>query len=261
MVIDCDFAWLGRLYRESGFMTMQKMFGVGAAALMAAAAVSLTAGPASANLVLNGDFSADAGSYVTYPGYSIPTQIPANPTNPADWTAANQVGVNGSGTSVGTPFAPGSITGVADFAFLQNASLNAPASIDQIISTISGQMYTLSYVAAQRSFNSSATMEALVLDAADGNAQIITQTPSINNNSFTAFTLNFTAASSSTEIEFLNTTPITDTNNNYSDNTVDVSNVVLNAVPLPTALGLLGLGAVGLGMVLLKRREDGLAVL
>ncbi len=246
-------------------MTMQKMFGVAAAAFMAAAVVSLTAGTASANLVTNGDFSANASSYVTPPGYSIPTQSPANPTNPTDWIATNQVGVNGPDTgfysSNGSPFAPGSTSGVNDFAFLQNASLDAPASIEQTISTISGEVYTLSYVAAQRSIDPSATMEALALDAANSNATLNFQVSNINTTDFTSNTLTFTAKSNLTAIEFLNTTPITGSPGSYSDNTVDVSNVVVNAVPLPTSLGLLGLGTVGLGMVLLKRRADGLAVL
>ena len=57
-------------------MNMQRMFNAGAAVVAAVAAMALTAGAASANLVTNadlvanGDFSANASSYVTYPGYS-----------------------------------------------------------------------------------------------------------------------------------------------------------------------------------------------
>jgi hypothetical protein len=40
----------------------------------------------------------------------------------------------------------------------------------------------------------------------------------------------------------------------------DVSNVVHNALPLPASLGLLAAGTVGLGLLLLKGRTDGLAV-
>ena len=157
------------------------------------------------------------------------------------------------------PFAPGGTSGVRDFAFMQDASGYTDSAISQVISTISGQMYTLSYVAAQRGTsltNSSATMETLVIDAIS-NTLIASQAPLISTSSFTANSLTFTATSTLTEISFENTTSGTGGN----DNTVDVSNVVLNAVPLPTSLGLLGLGTVGLGMVLLKRRADGLAVL
>ena len=245
-------------------MTMQKMFGVAAAAFMAAAVVSLTAGPASANLVTNGDFSANAGSYGTNPGYSAGFTA-ANPAAPTgrSITLNYPIGINGPDTgfyaSKGSPFAPGNVSGVRDFAFLQDASGYTGSAIFQAISTISGQMYTLSYVAAQRGTsltNSSATMETLVIDAIS-NTLIASQAPLISTSSFTANSLTFTATSTLTEISFENTTSGTGGN----DNTVDVSNVVLNAVPLPTSLGLLGLGTVGLGMVLLKRRADGLAVL
>ena len=244
-------------------MTMQKMFGVGAAALLAAAIISLTAGTASANLVTNGDFSANASSYNSSPGYSPGTAAPpgTNPAAPTGWTVSGVVGVNGPDVTFTPqePFAPGGTSGVRDFAFMQDASGYTDSAISQVISTISGQMYTLSYVAAQRGTsltNSSATMETLVIDAIS-NTLIASQAPLISTSSFTANSLTFTATSTLTEISFENTTSGTGGN----DNTVDVSNVVLNAVPLPTSLGLLGLGTVGLGMVLLKRRADGLAVL
>ena len=237
-------------------MNMQRIFNAGAAVVAAVAAMALTAGAASANLVLNGDFSANASSYVTSPGYSPGGGAPgSDPATPADWNIAGTpeavVGVNGLdvGFTPQEPFAPYSVTGVRDFAFMQDTSLYTNVSINQIISTVAGQMYTLSYVAAKRLNNSSATMETLVLDAARSNAQIASQTPSISTSYFTANSLTFTAASTSTEIEFLNNT------NNGSDNTVDVSNVVLNAVPLPASLGLLGFGAVGLGLLMLKRRS------
>ncbi len=170
--------------------------------------------------------------------------------------AANQVGVNGPDVkfSPQNPFAPASTSGVADFAFLQNASLNAPASIDQTIATISGQMYSLTYAAAQRNGDSSATLQALVLDATNGNSTITSQNPGITSGSFGNFAMTFTATSASTMIEFLNTTAITDTNGTYSDNTVDVSNVVLNAVPQPATIGLLGFGCLALGLLALRRR-------
>lgn len=92
-------------------------------------------------------------------------------------------------------------------------------------------------------------MATLILDAANSNAQITSQTPVISTADFTANTLTFTAASASTVIEFLNNT------NNGADNTVDVSNVVLNALPQPGTIGLLGVGSLALlGGMALRRR-------
>ena len=262
-------------------MNMQRMFNAGAAVVAAVAATALTAGAASANLVANGDFSANASSYVTYPGYSNGTSTSGNnPFSPTGWTVIQYlqpaVGVNGpdtgfygkSLTNGGSPFAPSSTSiasstsQVRDFAFMQDGINTAGtynnSTVEQVISTIAGHIYKLSYVAAQRSGDSGATMETLVTDAVS-HTQIASQIPSITTSAFNPFSLTFTATSASTEIAFINNT------NNGHDNTVDVSNVVMvdppAALPLPASIGLLGAGAVGLGLLLRKRRTDGLAVL
>ena len=255
-------------------MNMQRMFNAGAAVVAAVAATALTAGAASANLVANGDFSANASSYVTYPGYSSgPSTSGTNPFNPTDWTVIQYlqpaVGVNGpdtgfygkSLTNGGSPFAPSSTSiasstsQVRDFAFMQDGINTAGtynnSTVEQVISTIAGHIYKLSYVAAQWSGDSGATLETLVTDAVN-NTQIASQIPSITTSAFNPFSLTFTATSASTEIAFINNT------NTSVSNTVDVSNVVMvdppAAVPLPASIGLLGLGTVGLGLLLLKRR-------
>ena len=241
-------------------MKFDSHLGLTVASCAAVGIICTVAGTASANLVTNGDFSANASSYGTYPGYSIPTQTPANPANPTDWTATNQVGVNGPDTgfyaTYGSPFAPSSASGVRDFAFLQdatgtNGTVYSNSTIDQVISTIAGQVYTLSYLAAQRSGDPSATMETLVLDAANSNAQIISQTPSISTSGFTTNILTFTAVSASTEIAFENTT----SGAKPADNTVDVSNVIVDAVPQPASIGLVGFGSLGVGLLLLRRNR------
>ena len=262
-------------------MNMQRMFNAGAAVVAAVAAMALTAGAASANLVTNadlvanGDFSANASSYVTYPGYSNGTSTSGtNPFSPTGWTVIQYlqpaVGVNGPDTGFygnsltdgGSPFAPSNVSGVRDFAFMQDGQNNTGtynnSTVEQVISTIAGHIYKLSYVAAQWSGDSGATMETLVTDAVS-HTQIASQIPSITTSAFNPFSLTFTATSASTEIAFINNT------NNGHDNTVDVSNVVMvdppAALPLPASIGLLGAGAVGLGLLLRKRRTDGLAVL
>jgi hypothetical protein len=233
-------------------MKTRGLFGFGCAAALA---VGMMTTSAWANLVTNGDFSENASSYSTYPGYSSNTTS-TNPASPTDWTITGQVGVNGPGTGFyatnGSPFGPSNDSGVTDFAFMQNASLTTAASLEQTIVTAIGQAYTLTYVAAQRVANTNAAkIETFVMDATDSTL-ITSQTPGITDALFTVFTLNFVATSTSTEIVFVNTTPI---NPGAADNTVDVSNVVVNAVPLPAPLGLLCAGTLGLGLLAARRRH------
>ena len=199
-----------------------------------------------ANLIQNGDFSANAAAYTASPG----TGRNGNPTAPTGWTfsSATYSGVNGPdtgfyGSSGYQPFAPTSTAGVRDFAFLQYGAM----SIAQTISTTAGESYTLSYAAAGRAGGPSTTMEVILTDATSS-TQIITQTPAITDAAFNDFTLNFAATSGSTTLEFLDTSPSTATNG-----TADVSNVSLTAVPEPATLGVFALG--GMALLLVGRRR------
>ena len=229
-----------------------------AAALAAAGLTMLAAGTAQANLILNGDFSANASSYTTSPGYSA-APYQTSPYGPTDWTvnaggsgSSAAMGVNGPGTGFyGSasyePFAPTSAAGVGDFAFIQTQTNN----LSQTVATAAGQAYTLSYAGAQRAIlagndTGNDVLDVIIMDATNG-VQIITQTPSILPTAFTNFTLKFTAASASTEVEFLNNS------SNPTSGTVDVSNVSLVAVPEPATLSLLALG--GLGLLLASRKR------
>ncbi|MDA8375576.1 MAG: DUF642 domain-containing protein [Planctomycetia bacterium] len=207
--------------------------------LMASAVASLamlSAGNAQANLILNGDFSANASSYTNFPGYSTSP----NPASPTDWvvdTPASE-GVNGPDTGFyavnGSPFAPASTTGVNDFAFMQGGQ------IFQTVTTTAGQAYTLTYDAGARSGTPS-TLNTVAYDQVN-NVAITTQVPNISDSNFALFTLDFTAASNSTTIAFQDT-----------GGTPDVSNVSLTPVPDPATLGLAAVGS--LGLLLLKRRK------
>ncbi|MDA8378087.1 MAG: glycoside hydrolase family 3 C-terminal domain-containing protein [Planctomycetia bacterium] len=197
---------------------------------------------ASANLVVNGDFSANALLYTHFPGYSTAP----NPAAPADWkrTSNPLVGINGSDTglrpatgsprvgSVGgiangastqplMPFAPDRITGVRDFAFLQGSG----ASLSQTVATAPGKAYVLSYAAAARGSDVPANQDALrvrIANAVNGQT-IVMAAPVITPAAFKMFAITFTAPSASTRIEFINASPA----GALAGGTVDVSDVKL----------------------------------
>lgn len=238
------------MFRKSHFTTRSVGTAVAGLAL-------LVVGNASANIVLNGNFSANASSYTSYPG----TSTSPNPTAPAYWSisyTANGVtggnaGVNGPDTGFYTnpgtgnspePFAPTSTTGISDFLFLQGAADIPSAS--QTVATTAGQAYVLTYAGAARANETEDVLDVVLTNTKD-NTPIATQAPAITNAGFTTFTLNFTAPSTSTEITFFNNT------SNTIGGTVDVTNVSMAPVPEPAALGLVGVGT--LGALLLRRRR------
>ena len=200
-----------------------------------------------ASMITNGVFSANAAAYTAPPGYSTGV---VNPAAPAGWAASGgNTGVNGPDTGVyGStgyqPFAPASTAGVSDFSFLQGKG----AFISQTAATTAGQSYTLTFDAAARALNPSAVLEVVLTNVANG-SQITTLTPAITTAGFTPFFLNFTATSGSTNIEFLNNSAT------GIDDTVDVSNVSLTAVPEPATLGLLAIGSLALASRRAVRRK------
>ncbi len=118
------------------------------------------------------------------------------------------------------PFAPASMTGVNDFAFIQNGGGLPANSINQTVATTTGNSYKLTYDAAARRGETSDKLEVILTDAANGR-RITVQSPAISDTTFQRFSLKFTAPSASTRIEFLNNSTI------GTGLTVDVSNVAL----------------------------------
>jgi hypothetical protein len=116
------------------------------ATLIVLASTSLDA----VNLVSNGDFSSNAASYVTWPGY---TGGGGNPAAIDNWTKSGVggAGLNGTGTTfAGAPFAPSATTGVNTFAFLQNGSPNA---LSQAIALQANTKYKITWDAGSRAGN------------------------------------------------------------------------------------------------------------
>ena len=206
-------------------------------AAMAALTLSTVA---HAQLLTNGDFSANASSFTTVPGYTGGS----NPASITGWdtftkTDTNSIGLNGSGTGgAGSAFAPtGSSPAV--FAFVQNDSgsgLNSGTMLTQSnISVSSTLSYVLTFDAAERG----------TVGNADPGTFTVTfggQTRTIDNISKTSFgTYTFTFSGLSDGDADLTFTNLgTDT----QDTTLDLANVSLEAVPEPSsyALGLLVVG-------------------
>ncbi len=121
-----------------------------AAALVSACAASHAFGQT--NLITNGDFSANASGYTTFPGYDSGS----NPAGPTGWTlttTTGQFGVNGVGTvttvffnNAPAPFVSTSGRTVSDFLFAQGAGGVA----SQSVVTTSGHIYGVTFDAAPR---------------------------------------------------------------------------------------------------------------
>ncbi|MGC8560647.1 MAG: glycoside hydrolase family 3 C-terminal domain-containing protein [Phycisphaerae bacterium] len=209
----------------------------------AAAHNAIAFNAAAADLIANGDFSANASAFVVSPGYinsgNVSASAGQNPPVPSEWTvgpAVSTVGVNGpdadfsnSASSSSEPFAPASTAGVRDFLFLQNRG----AFASQIVTTVAGQTYALTYDAAARGADVVANNDRLKIIITDNltGLRIATQSPAITQAAFKSFSVNFTAPSTSIKIEFVNDIPA----NSENGGTVDVSNVLLTTTAAPKA--------------------------
>ncbi|MHB1767967.1 MAG: PEP-CTERM sorting domain-containing protein, partial [Phycisphaerae bacterium] len=262
----------GSQREQEFFMFSQSHFTILFAAA-AVAALGATVSTASAtNLILNGDFSANASAYTASYGVDGAS---GNPTAPSSWTSVAPVnygglGVNGPDTTVGTPTAPGlgnnvlppaSSTGSQDFAWIQGGLTNSgafsPASFTQNFATVAGEKYVVTFVAAQGGNNGSGagdTGAVLQVQAIDSvNNVLATATTdtggglnAINATGWTNEVFNFTASTTSTTLAFA------DAPNSAVSQIVDFTNVAA-AVPEPASLGLFAIG--GLGMLLIGRKR------
>jgi hypothetical protein len=244
---------------------------VGALATAALAAI-LGVQPVSAtttvtNLVANGDFTANAADFQTFPGY---TGGSGNATAITDWTtvagyaaSTDNTGINllsNGGNGSPAAFQPQNFV----FAFMQGAGTGL---FQQISGLTVGQAYSVSYLAASRYDPSSTitsadlTAQALTASVTNGSQ---TDGSLVSNGTNTApgtvmvpnfFELQlfgFTASATSEMLSFTNSSPAT------FDSAVDISGVVIDpinsaAVPEPASWMLLAASVGGL-LVLRPRR-------
>ena len=114
------------------------------------------------NLIVNGDFTANAAAFTAWPGYTTPWS-PANPSGIIAWGNFfdTPVGVNGAGT-VTSVFGP-SDTGGRTFGFIQNGlgmlMQGLPAGYTP------GMTYELSFDAAARDTDPNVSFRVQIGDA------------------------------------------------------------------------------------------------
>ncbi len=220
--------------------------------LMAAAVAMSVAGSASANLIVNGDFSANASAFVGWSGYASWTSPPefGGGTNPAisGWSTNGSfgIGLNGKDTfgnfptpSPIVPFGPTDqqTTPTVTWAFLQGDG----AAILQVINVTPGVEYTASFLAAGRPGNP-AQGSAYVYDGTIGVDSPGLLPGGIFNKAYGVATFEpdsfkFTPTLSTATIVFQNA---------GSGDAVNFTNV--SVVPEPSTLAGLAIGVVALGL-------------
>lgn len=220
---------------------------------------------ATAQIVRNGDFSANASSFVYNPGWEGQTGGGFGSGNPAiaDWIAAGNTanggtdsGVNGSpGYASFNQFGPDSTkpnSGIPPlqpriYGFIQQ---NGPekGTLTQDINLIPFTTYKLTFEAAQRSGDSGLAFGSVTVKA--GGAALVVDTLSgLNSTAFTTYTDTFTTGSDASlaSIVLMNTSGI------GTGRTVAFTNISIIAIPEPSTIAFLSLTFIV--FLFLKRRS------
>ncbi|MEJ6780689.1 MAG: PEP-CTERM sorting domain-containing protein [Akkermansiaceae bacterium] len=212
--------------------------------IAATAALVLSASSSTAaNVVVNGDFSVDATLFSASPGYT--TSSP-NPTTIPSWTwvgTGGGHGVNGTIVGMHSPFGPTDNSATSTWGFLQGSGT---AAIAQTIILSANTTYDISFLAANRGTNASAEGQVTIAD--DSTTYYDSNSTDWDNSAFESVVDQF-----STGVSFDGNVVITLSNTSPAgDNTVNYSNIVVDAVPEPSTTALLGLG--GLALILRRRK-------
>jgi hypothetical protein len=200
-----------------------------ALSLAIGASLSLGALSASAQIVLNGDFSANGSSFTAHNG---DFGADGNPTTATDWNAG-QSGIQGPGTGVGTFLGP-TDTGTNYFVYMFG-----PGSISQTITLAPSTEYTIDFSVGGRPGDSPLTNEVTVSTTQGGGSTFFDQTVTPSTAVFTPLSNTFTtpsilSGSGDATITLLNDSP--------GGKTVDFTDVSITAVPEPSTYALFGLG-------------------
>jgi hypothetical protein len=215
-------------------------------ATMALAIVLSTIGSASANLITNGNFSANANQFVVFPGLasSVPGAPEGNPVSIPGWTwnGTPNFGVNGISTGTSAPigiYGPSSQQSNPDrnWVLLQGNG----AAVFQVFNVTPGVQHTVSFEAATRDGEVGEDGKVIfglaqIYDGASG-AFLTQATPKAYSNvAFEAASFTFTPTQSQASLVLQNFSP------GLAGKTVNFTNVSVVPVPEPGALALAGIG-------------------
>ena len=218
--------------------------------LVAAAITALAATEAgAANLVNNGDFANIGGVWVNNTGLGS-DDIQAGGGAPPGWTVvnANEFWFSSSNGYSGLTSSPGN--GSIYAIDLTGQSNSKPyGGLEQTIVTTPGQNYVLTFdLGASNAWNNATTGQAALTASAAGSSQLFTLAPS-SYDTWATETLDFTATSPSTTIEFL-------ADSAYTSEYTGLDNVtVTSAVPEPGTWAVMLVGFGGLGAVMRRQRQ------
>jgi hypothetical protein len=210
--------------------------------------IAFTAAPArAANIVANGDFANIGDVWVNNTGLGSDDWLTAGATAIPDWTNvpgfANEFWVT-SPNDYGLSASPGN--GGTFFVDLTGQANDLPyGGIEQTITTVSGDSYVLQFDLGSSTTYNSSTHPAGITASATGTSSLASELFTLiptSSNSWTTETLDFTADSSSTTIEFLGDSSIT----SEYDGLDNVSVTLASSVPEPASWAMMLAGLAGL---------------